>query len=642
MTMNTETSRVRLAILGVVILSLFAALQARLLYLQVMDSANFVEAAATNQIRLVYEPAPRGRILDRNGKVLVENRVANVVAVRRDEADRNPAMVGRLSALLQMPADELMKRVNDVRFSPFAPVPVAQEVDESTLVYILEHQADYPGVRATRVAERKYPHGPLAAHVLGYVGQATKEELDPRRSDGYRDGDEIGKSGVEKTYEEYLRGEPGVTKLEVDARGLVVGAPLGQSEPVPGRDVQLTIDLDVQRATEESLAKGLIAARNLRDREERKLFVAPAGAAVVLDPRDGSVVAMASYPTFEPASFADGISVEAFRALSDPVNHFPLNNRAIQGQYSPGSTFKLMTSLAALRTGVIDARTTYLDQGSFRLNNCRGDRCVFRNAGSVPHGRVNLQRALTVSSDVFYYTLGASFWSQRDTLGDPIQTAARDLGLGELTGIPLAGEKRGRVPDPETRKRLNEANPQAFPNADWRTGDNVNLSIGQGEMAATPLQMAQSYAVFANGGTVFQPRLASRVVGPKDTTVASIEPKISRRVELPAEFRAPILAGLKGVVADPKGTARGAFAGFPLDGFAVAGKTGTAQVQGKQDTALFVAFAPADNPEYVISVVMEEAGFGGTVAAPVARRIFQVITGQATPPEIEVVEGAVE
>ena len=632
----------RLAVLGVVVLSLFAALQARLLYLQVMDSQNFVEAAATNQIRLVYEPAPRGRILDRDGQVLVENRVANVVAVRRDEAERNPEMVDRLGALLRLERSELMDRINDVRFSPFAPVPVAQEVDESTLVYILEHQDDFPGVRATRVAERKYPHGALGAHVLGYVGQATKEELDPRRDEGYRDGDEIGKSGVERTYEEHLRGDAGVTKLEVDARGLVIGAPLGEQPPKPGLDVQLTIDLDVQRVTEESLLKGLTAARNLRDREERKPFVAPAGAAVVLDARDGSVVAMASYPTFEPASFADGISVEAFRALNDPVNHFPLNNRAIQGQYSPGSTFKLMTSIAAMRTGVIDARTTFLDQGSFRLRNCRGDRCVFRNAGGVPHGRVNVARALTVSSDVFYYTLGASFWTQRDRLGDPIQAAARDLGFGELTGIPLLGEKRGRVPDPESRRRLHEANPQAFPNGQWRTGDNVNLAIGQGEMAATPLQLAQAYAVFANGGTHYEPRLASRVVNRDGDVQAEFGPKVKRRVEIPADIRAPILAGLRGVVEDGKGTARGAFASFPLSSYPVAGKTGTAQVFDKQDTALFVAFAPADDPQYVISVVMEESGFGGTVAAPVARRIIDVLSGKTPAGDVAVLEGGFE
>lgn len=640
--MSNDTAGVRLAVLGVVIISLFAALQARLLYLQVMDTDNFVEAAATNQIRLVYEPAPRGRILDRQGRVLVENRVANVIAVRRDEAERNPEMVDRLAALLLLDRAELMTRINDVRFSPFAPVPVAQDVDESLLVYVLEHQDDFPGVSATRRAERKYPHASLGAHVLGYVGQATREELDARKDSGYRDGDEIGKSGVERTYEEHLRGEAGVTKLEVDARGQVVGAPLGQKPPVPGDDVELTIDLDIQRVAEESLLKGLEAARNLRDREERKPFVAPAGAAVVLDPRDGSVVAMASYPTYEPASFVDGISVEAFRALNDPVNHFPLNNRAIQGLYSPGSTFKLMTSIAALKTGVIDARTTYDDGGTFRLKNCRGDRCVFRNAGSVPHGRVNVARSLTVSSDVFYYTLGASFWTQRDTYGDPMQAAARELGLGRRTGIPLASEAQGRVPDPETRRRLHEANPQAFPNGEWRTGDNINLSIGQGEMAATPLQLAQSYAIFANGGTVYEPRLARRVLDPAGDERTRIDPKTVGRIDLPAEVRAPILAGLRGVVTDPKGTARGAFAGFPLNTFPVAGKTGTAQVHKKQDTALFVAFGPADAPQYVVAVVMEEAGFGGTVAAPVARRIFQALAGQTPAADVTVVEGGNE
>ena len=623
---NAENGRLRLALLGVVILSLFAALFARLWYLQVMDSQTFQVQAEQNQVRFVYEEAPRGRILDRQGRVLVDNRVSEAITVNRAELKGNEEhVIPRLAALLGITEPELLKRIADTRYSAYRPVPVAEDVPEEKIVYLKEHQADFPGVGEAKLARRSYPNGTLAAHVLGYVGEINDTELEPRKGKGYRLGDSIGKSGVEQSYEESLRGTPGITKLEVDSHGEVLRT-LDRRVPAQGHDIQLTIDLDVQKLAEESLQQGLEKARGRFDENTKKNFIAPAGAVVVLDPKDGSVLAMASHPTYDPASFVNGISPDVFRGLQDPAGHYPLNNRALQGQYAPGSTFKLVTALAALREGLINERTTVDDTGSLRVGNR-----TFKNAGSYPWGRVNVHRALAVSSDVFFYTLGESFWNRRGQYGErAIQDVAHEVGLGDKTGIPLASEARGRISDPEGRKRLHEQNPRAFPEGRWFAGDNVNLSIGQGETVVTPLQLGVSYATFANGGTVYQPQVAARVLRQDGTVVHEVPSVVNRKVEIPPNVHGPILNGLRGAITDPKGTAHGAFAGF--NAFPVAGKTGTAQVSGKQDTAVFAAFAPANDPRYVISVVMEEAGFGGSVAAPVARRVFAGLAGKPVTP----------
>jgi penicillin-binding protein 2 len=274
---------------------------------------------------------------------------------------------------------------------------------------------------------------------------------------------------------------------------------------------------------------------------------------------------------------------------------------------------------------LINNITTYQDNGSIKIGNRE-----FKNAGGEVNGRVNITRAITVSSDVFFYTLGAALWNGRSAYGEAIQDTAKDFGMAAKSEIDLPSESTGRIPDPETRKKLHEAHPQAFPNSKWFTGDNVNLAIGQGEIVVTPLELANAYAAFANGGTLFQPRIADRVLAQDKRVVRPLPPRPLRTIDLPATLRNPILQGLVGVTTDPKGTAKGAFAGF--NAFPVAGKTGTAQVFGKQDTALFVSFAPASDPQYVVAVVMEEAGFGGAAAAPVARRIYEGLAGQPPAP----------
>ena len=605
-----------------------------------LDSTTFVEAATRNQVQILYEEAPRGRILDRNGAVLVDNRRSQAITVNRAELGRLPevdqeAVRARVAALLNISAEELDRRINDVRYSRYKPVPVAEDVAEELFIYIKEHQEDFPAVEATIVSRRSYhPQFPqVAAHVLGYVGEINDAELGTRKKDGYRLGDTIGKGGVERIYEADLRGEPGILKLQVNAAGDVSGEPLAVQPPVPGNDVQLTLDLGLQALAEESLAQALEAARQSVDRNDRKPFVAPAGSAVVLDPRDGSILAMASYPTFTPGDFVNGINPDVYRALTDKASYYPLNNRAVTGQYAPGSTFKLVTAVAAAQRGLIDGRTTIVDRGSFTVPNCRGEKCTFKNAGSRAWGRVNLTRSLTVSSDVYYYELGARFWTERSRLGNGIQDAAREFGFGSKSGVELPGDRAGTIPDPESRKEQFDKFPGKFMERNWFTGDNVNMSIGQGDVLVTPLQLANAYATFANGGTRYAPRIADRILTAETTpeVIRRIEPRAMGKVDLPADIRTPIVDGLRGVIAREEGTAYYAFSGFP-DSLPVAGKTGTAQVRGKQDSALFAAFAPVDNPQYAVAVILEESGFGGTAAAPVARRILEGAAGAPPGP----------
>jgi penicillin-binding protein 2 len=630
---NPEGLRLRLTALGVIAITLFGSLFARLWYLQVLDAGQFRVAGQTNGVRLVYEAAPRGRILDRNGTVLVDNTMVEQLTVDRATVKKHPEVLGQLAALLSTPTkprtvEDLKLALADQRFSPLEPVPVA-EVNKDTVVYVQEHADAFPGVSVQEVAQRVYPNGTLAAHLLGYVGEINGNELATRKNGGYRLGDQIGKSGIELAYENVLRGQPGVTKLEVDSSGRVLSQ-LGHQDPVQGHDIKLTIDINVQRAAEDALNQGLALARNNVDRVGGRHFVAPAGAVVVLDPHDSSVIALASNPTYDPSQFVNGIPTALFQQYNDPSSHFPLNDRATSGLYAPGSTFKLVTGTAALNRGLINSSTTFPDPGFLKVGNA-----IFHNAGGASYGRLGITRAITVSSDVFFYNLGAAFWNDRRQYGLAIQDQAHEYGFGQRTGIPIGGEAAGRVPDPQSRKALHDQNPVAFPNGQWFTGDNVNLAVGQGELVTTPIQLANAYAAFANGGTLYQPRVATAVLNQDGTKVSDIPAHAVRQVAFPPATHDAMLGGFEGVVQSQGGTAYGSFAGFPLSRFPLAGKTGTAQVSnGKQDTSVFVGWGPTNDPRYLVTVFEEEAGFGASGSAPVARHILEFLAGVPQTPVV--------
>jgi penicillin-binding protein 2 len=669
-----DSPRLRLSILGVVALALFSALFARLWFLQVVGSPEYQLQAELLRTREINIEAPRGRILDAQGRVIVDNRVSTVVTLDRKVLDESEDRDGALLRIAQeltaagVPTKvaDLEARLVDPRFSPIEPVPIATDISEDLEVYFGERRDQFPGVAVERETVRIYPYGSLASHVLGYVGKINEEELEARMGTEddpvdnpkpYDEDDHVGKTGVEYTFEDELRGKPGVRQVEVDARGEIIRT-LEYTPPVSGSDIQLTIDLDVQALTEAELLEGVEATRS-RPARDGQPTRAPAASAVVLDPKTGGVVALASYPTYSPEEFVGGITTERYDELK--AQNDPFTNRAIAGQYAPGSTFKLVTSYAALTTGLIGPTTPINAGATYTVQGCRSGSasCTFRQPGGG-NGTISLERAITVSSDTFYYKLADDFWVQRDAYGEtPMQDAARTFGLGSPTGISLPYEKGGVIPDPEQRRQRHEENPEAFPEGTWRSGDNVLVSIGQGEVLVTPLQLADMYATFANGGTLYQPNIVSRVLAPGSDPANPevervIEPRAKAQIDLPPAVFDVMMRGFDGVT--KSGTAASVFEGFDQSLWQVAGKTGTAQVQGKADSALFVGFGPTSDPQYVAAVVIEEGGFGAVAAAPVVRAILEPLAGAtelrpaltlaeaavAPPPEEEDEDGQVQ
>lgn len=651
-----DSRRLRISILGVIGLALLATLVVRLWYLQVVTSEQFVAQAVGNIIRTVPEPAPRGRIFDVTGRELVGNRIVNVVTmdafILRDQI--GPGQRRRLALELSRQLSrsgvltksvELTEAMADPAYGPFDRIPLAVGVSDSIKVFLAERNEEFPGVEVVPRTRRVYPYGDLAAHVLGYIDTITAEEIEARRNHPkrYSTVDEIGKSGVELAFEDVLRGTPGWREIEVDNVGNVIRE-RGYRAPQPGTDVILTIDADLQRLVEAELRRGLLEARERQDEsvEDRLVtFAAPAGAAVVLDPRNGNVLAMASYPGYDPRLFIGGISEEEFEAFVHPASHAPLNNRAIQGVYAPASTMKPITSYAALSTGLLGpdgflgVTQTTADPGYHVLGDCTGE-CEFENPDRAPNGDVDLRMAITVSSDVYFYKLAEQFSRRAGYDEDQIQQTARDFGFGKTTGIALPFEHAGIVPDAEIKRSRHEDNPQAFPDPDWRTGDTINISIGQGDLGVTPLQLANAFTVFANGGRIYLPNVAVGTADPiSGELVNEIRPRLTSRVYLPADLHAPIMDGMRGATTlrtdERLGTAQNAFRGFPHEQWPVAGKTGTAEVLGKSDSSVFVGFGPLPQPRYLVAVLLEESGFGGEAAAPVVRRILEAVALDRIP-----------
>jgi penicillin-binding protein 2 len=666
--MTDDAPRFRLRIIGVISISLFVALGSRLWYLQVLNTTDAIEQVAENTKRFVNDPAPRGRILDVNGKVLVENKVVTVVTVDKTEwnrafpkkkADERRAAITKLAVEISR-SGKLAKVAEIERLidnaGSIGKATIATDVDRDLLLYIGERADEFPGVAIASALVRDYPYGDLAAHVLGYVGRISAEEYQAVAGSkrAYRSDDEIGKTGIEKIFEDDLRGTPGATVFVVDAHERVLREETDQRvDPVPGNDVWLSIDIDVQRLVERELADALVQARaQVKRGPEEPDITAPAGAAVVLDPMTGAVRAMASYPTYAPDAFVGGISSAKYAELVSPASYAPLTNRALSGTYAPGSTFKLLTAYAAVNGGFmgqgrlpgIESRA--YDNGSFDLakfTKCEGEKCVFTNARDgrgipMKYTEVDLRKALAVSSDTYFYRIGAEIGLSKNDRA--IQDTAELFGLGRVTGVQLPDEAGGFIPDAATKKERNKKYPAAFPDGDWRLGDDINLSVGQGDVLVTPLQLANAYATFGNGGRVLAPNIASKVTRLDGSVVREFAPRELQKIELSPDARQPVVEGLLGVAGwrDPatgeQGTAYNAFAdvGFDLEQWPVVSKTGTAEVQGKADTAVYAAYGPSPDPakpntagvspRYAMSVVLEQSGFGGANAAPVVAKVF--------------------
>ncbi|HJM27810.1 MAG: penicillin-binding protein 2 [Acidimicrobiales bacterium] len=656
-----QSHRLRLAILAAVAVSLFVPLVARLWYLQVIKETAFIERAADNTTETIIELAPRGRILDAEGRVLVDNRASIVVTIDKEEmatVGENDlgdlffdlaTEISRSGSLTKVSQIETAYKSN--RYGPFAEVPVVQDISKELQIYLAEYSYRFPGVNTTVTTVRDYPYGTLAAHILGYVGLLSEDELSSvaGKSKTYLANDEIGKSGIELFYEDALRGTPGSKVVTVDKFNNILEIN-EETLAKAGSDVQLTINIDLQALAEQELERGLNLARQQPTKFEEEgvvIFNAPAGAMVVMDPRDGSILAMASHPTFDPELFVSGISQDDFDELTDPGNFLPLLNRTIQGQYPPGSTFKPFTAYAALDTGLIGSRgilgidSMFYDEGIFIIPNCEGGTCQFQNAGEAAYGDVDLRLALTYSSDVYFYNLAASFDILPGFDLESVQVAANSFGYGVRTGVTLADEGSGRMPTPASRREAYRQNPEAFLTGQWLTGDTLNTSIGQGDVLATPLQIANAYSALVNGGTLYAPNLGQRVLNPiTGDTEVEFAPRILRDIYFPEAFSEPILDGLAGVTTwrsdiGTEGTAYSAFKNFPHEQWPVSGKTGTSEKQVESgliaDYGLFVGWGPNPEPEYVAVVILEEAGFGGQVAAPVVRKYFERIANGTVP-----------
>jgi penicillin-binding protein 2 len=589
----TPQLALRVAILGGITLTLLAVIFFRLWYLQVLSGDKYRAQANDNRVRDIVVPAPRGNVVDRNGNTLVDNRVSIAVQIETRKlppaGPKRRALYRRLSAVIgESPGqiDRVVRRQSKVL--PYAPITVKSDVSRDVYAYLFERQEQFPGVTVGRIYLRRYPHGGVGAHLFGTVGQISPDQLKALRFKGVKPGTIVGKDGIEYTYDRYLRGRDGATRVQIDAQARVKGE-LAIRQPQQGKQLKLSIDQDLQKTAQDVL-RGLGNGR---------------GGFVALDPRDGAVLALGSTPTFNPNEFAKPVISQArYAQLTSEANGYPLLNRAIDGEYPTGSTFKLITATAALESGVLTPETVIADGGSITIGDI-----TFQNSGGTAYGPIALREALKVSSDVFFYTMGVRL----NNRGEGLQKWARKLGIGRPTGIDLPGEFPGLLPTPAWRARLYR---KKLTDRPWTVGDNVNLAVGQGDLQATPLQMAVAYSAIANGGKVVTPHIGLEVDDAAGRVLQTIEPSASRRINVPAGHRQAILDGLRRAASEPGGTSADVWAGFPHP---VEGKTGTAERPGHGDQSWYVAYAPDPVRPIVVAVTVEEGGFGAEAAAPATR-----------------------
>jgi penicillin-binding protein 2 len=594
---RTSPLALRISIITGLAIAIFSVLFLRLWYVQVLSGDKYRQEANDNRIREVRVQAPRGDILDRNGKVMVANRTQLAVEVSPEDlpppGPERSRELHRLSDVTDMDMKEIRKTLLDGdRSAPGGPVILKKGLGVDKVYYLRENQSSFPGVTVERVFTREYRQGTIAAHLFGNVGEVTAEQLKQARYAGLKQGDQVGQSGIEYEYDRYLRGRPGTDRVQVDA----LGRPTTQLRSKPaesGDDVRLTIDSSLQ-----AYAEGAIGSFGLP------------GAFVAMNAQNGEILAMGSEPSFDPSIFTRPITQSQYRALTSRQTDAPLANRAIQGLYPTGSTFKPITATAALQNHLIGPNTIYNDTGTLKL-----DTLTLHNAGKAINGPIDMSDALKVSSDLYFYNLGIKAKASKG--GGQIQDWARNYGLGEKTGIDLPAEVDGLIPDPAWRNRLYQEHLTDRP---WTVGDNVNLAVGQGDLEADPLQMAVAYAALGNGGTVVTPHLGDDVESVTGKVLEEIRPAPRRHLDISPTTRDTIMTGLTRAAMEPGGTSYPVFGHFP---FAVAGKTGTAERPNQPDQSWYIVLAPARNPQIVVAVTIERGGFGADTAAPVAARILE-------------------
>jgi penicillin-binding protein 2 len=658
-------SRLRLFVVQVLFVSLFVTLFARLWYLQVFTGEEYQAKAAEQSVRdLVVQPA-RGLIVDAMGRPLVTNRSSWVVSLdhtvlgRMDAADRE-ALLHKVAGAVHEPYADVVARSRlcgtpDAvagtcwNGSPLQPVPIARDVAQSTAVQISEQAEDFPGVVAQQESVRAYPapFGINAAGVLGYLSPITADELDAAEQSHdttVNGASVVGRAGVEKTYDQWLRGIPGYDRVAVDSMGRVLGDS-GRTGATPGDTLVTSLDAKLQGVVEQQLDDAIATARKTYDKVTHKNYVADSGAIVVLDAKDGSVVAMAGQPTYDPSVWVDGITTKQLKSLTSKKAGNPLLARATQGQFAPGSTWKPIMAIGALNHGF--SQSTRLDCSSGVQVGNRW----FKNYESAAYGMIDFARALELSCDTFFYRVGLSFWNRYGSdasnvnAKDPLVDQAKAFGFGKKTGIDIPGEAGGRIADRHWKldywnamkgyyckvDKRNTAHKRDFLHVfahefclegnRYRAGDAVNFAIGQGDTMVTPLQLARAYAALSNGGTLYAPRVAKAIVDPQGHVVRRIKPVVQGHVKSKKSALRYVDTALQGTPRE--GTLAWKFGGFPLDKVKIRGKTGSAEVYGKQSTSWVATYTK----DYVVVMMVSQAGTGSGTSGPAVRKIWEALYG---------------
>jgi penicillin-binding protein 2 len=695
--MAADKRTARLGVLALVGTLLFGLLGARLWFLQTVEQEALQEKVNTTKLRTVPLLPERGRIFDADGRIVADNERVLTVAVdwqviRR--SDDRAEIFRRLSGWVDIPVEEMEARFDSQVYSPFLPMPIAEDIDERTATALKERVEDLPGVTIIEESRRVYPYAPLASHVVGYMGRITAETKDVYQDAGYYLNERVGQFGIELSMEEELHGNWGSVTYEVDNASRIVREE-SRTPPINGNDVQITIDLDQQQYAEQALETQLRRRRlqystNPLDPETKFQtlvfpdyprqvpFKAPAGAVVVQNNDNGHVIALASYPTFDNRWFESDLSGGKFEEIFPSVDEFgdPIDpdesilvNRAIQGRYNLGSTFKPFTAYAALNTGLLSVNDYYVDHGNYRMTSVPDDqcdaglvRCVYKNATcsgtrrSCVYGAVDVETALAVSSDAFFYRVGELLMTEND-YQPVLQEQVRLFGFGADTGIDLPFEFSGTVPDAELKAEyadlgvISEAE-----GAGYYTGDNVQLAIGQGLLSASPLQLAVGYSTIANQGFVMKPEIIKAIYEPgvpdslepgfADISKArlAVEPNVDgevvRQIPMPQAIHAEISEGLRRVIQGPgttsdfyhSTTGEKLFYFYPRSAIPVAGKTGTAQGAGNypwNDSSAFAAYSRDPARPYTVTAYLEKSGYGSQGAGPVVKCMFLQLSGIA-------------
>ena len=627
----------RVAIMAFLALAVFAVLFLRLWALQVLSGDRYLAVANDNRVRTLHLEAQRGPVLDRNGRVLVENVPGTRVELWPADLPKSwPAQrreLRALSGLTGVSVQEILAQMKKHAGDPLTPVVVQRGLRQDQIFYIREHDAEFPGVRLAHSFLRKYPYRALAAQVLGYVGQINADQYKALKKRGYQPTDSIGQAGIESSYDDYLRGKDGTAQLTVDSRGRPKGAIAPVSNPTPGQALRLTLDIGLQRAAEKALVYGIQQAHSVEDGAH-----ADGGAIVAMNPNDGAILAMASYPTYQPSIFVGHKDKQKLAPLLDPkvaesANH-PGINRAIDAAYPPGSTFKPVTALAAMQEHLVSPYSPILCSPDYTAYQQ-----IFNNWTPLIYQYITLPTALAMSCDTYFYELGKRFYLLPPDRGHPLQGWANRFGLGERTGIDVGPEVSGLIPTPEWRRQQYSAKQYSEVDRTWKPGYSIQMAIGQGQILVTPLQMTRLYALIANGGKLVTPHIAEDV----ELTGSGGQPAVVRR-RFGAQPPQPtgvdptalqwVQRGLEEATHSPIGTSAGVFGNFPVD---IAGKTGSAEKlvnmpgypNGLNLTqSWWCGYGPYEKPSVVVCAMIENGGHGGTAAAPAALRVFEHYFGK--------------